>query len=152
MVILTLRIMFHQVEVSVFCYGTESPEKVTSAVATLFPGIRLKIERKQGHYDTPILILSSVISASEQIDAFFKRLGGEVINEILSTLEKRVDERGVLYIRLDKQSLITGKVRLTTGGDSILIKCKPEMNQRSLMENIRRYIISLMGEQTPTNI
>lgn len=118
--------MFLWIEVSAFCYATESVAKVALAMSNLFPGVELKAERRSGYHGVPIVMLSMHMTDVSNIDRLFERLGADVIAELLRTIEARLDGERVLHIRLDKQALVQGRFLVTSHGDSIVIRCKLE--------------------------
>ena len=132
--------MFLWIEVSTFCYATESLIKVSSAISILAPGVELSEERKSGYHAVPIVMLSTRMTDGSEMDLFFERLGTDVIRELLRTIEARVDDERVLHFRLDKQSLVLGKPMLANHGDSIVIKCKlKSMTGSSAIEDLRSF-------------
>ncbi len=67
------------------------------------------------------------LTKSSEIKKFWKNLLellGEQAEEILNTLEDRIDDQNVLHIRIDKQKAYLGEISLTSGGDPIAVKLR----------------------------
>ncbi len=114
--------------ISAICYSTEDPEKVARAIETLIPfEFEIKASNATGHYGNPIKFLEVELRKKREIKTFWNHLM-EKLNEereiLLEFIEELVDEDGVLYIRIDKQSAYLGKVELAGTSDSIMVRIK----------------------------
>ncbi len=114
--------------VSAVVYSTEDREKVGEAMATLFPfEFEIMVSEAKGHYGNPLLYLEVEISKKRQIKEFWNHLMellGEQRRFLINLLEEKIDDQGVLHIRIDKQKAYLGEVELTEGGDAIVVKTK----------------------------
>jgi len=71
-----------------------------------------------------ILIFSGEFSKQKDITPIFLRLGKELIDEIGNSLEDRIDEDCVFYLRLNKQELVQGRYKTAHHGDVLSITGK----------------------------
>ncbi len=116
------------IRVSAMVHSTEDREKVSQALATIFPfEFEIMITKATGHYGNPIEYLEVELKKNKEIQDFWKNLMnllGVQREEIISSLEDRIDEQNVFHIRLDKQKAYLGEVKLASRGDAIAIKAK----------------------------
>jgi RNA binding exosome subunit len=142
--------MFLWIDVSAFCYATESAAKVALAMSNLFPGVKLNEELRSGYHGVPIVMLSMRMTDELDMDRLFERLGADVTAELLRTIEARLDGERVLHIRLDKQALVQGRSQITSHGDSIVIRCKFEAKTEiKAIEALRARIAMVAQTQPP---
>jgi RNA binding exosome subunit len=133
--------MFRWLEVSAFCYATESPQKIRSGISRLLPGLELTEQKKYGYHGAPITILSRRSTDRKAMLGIFESLGKEVISGLLTMLENRLDEESILHIRLDKQALILGGCALIQHGDAVVIRCKVDARTRGQgIEALREFL------------
>ncbi|WP_456329020.1 RNA-binding domain-containing protein [Archaeoglobus sp.] len=116
------------IRVSAVVHSTEDREKVGEAISTLFPfEFEIAVSKAKGHYGNPMEYLEVELTKSSEIKkfwAYFLELLGEQVDEILKTIDERIDEQNVLHIRIDKQKAYLGEVELTSGGDPIAVKLR----------------------------
>jgi len=116
------------IRVSAVVHSTEDREKVGEAISTLFPfEFEIAVSKAKGHYGNPMEYLEVELTKSSEIRkfwAYFLELLGEQVDEILKTIDERIDEQNVLHIRIDKQKAYLGEVELTSGGDPIAVKLR----------------------------
>lgn len=118
------------VEVSYLLHATEDESKVREAVSGLF-GFRSspETEEMEGHFGNRITRVRYHATGEEAPFVFDRLLGSfpqNVRDEVGRNLVDLVDAHSALYLRLDKQSLVGGKVVLSSG-DSIRVKVKPRL-------------------------
>lgn len=115
------------IKVSAVVHSTESREKVSQAIANLFPfEFEIQVSKAYGHFGNPLEFLEVELKKSSDIKAFWKHLLallGTQKEILLNTLEERLDAQNVLHIRLDKQKAYHGEIMLSTN-DPIAIKVK----------------------------
>ena len=118
--------------VSAFIHATEDPEKVLTACQHVFPpayadAIAFTRRDLVGHYGNPITLLQTRISDPPLLAAFIDGLASSLSdvdkNELSSEVNRHLDEKGALYLRLDKQEAFVGRMRLGRG-DSIRVQIK----------------------------
>lgn len=117
-----------RIVVQALVQATEDEEKVKTAIANLFPEeVRdlLKYERKKvrGHFHNPIIRLETRIAQREQAKLTVQSLGNRLLAEdralIAETFEGRINKKGQLFLRFDKQESYQGRLRILNQGDSL---------------------------------
>jgi RNA binding exosome subunit len=134
--------LIERIEIETFSHATESLEKVLGTLSKLgVPKDSVRIEQTSGHYGNEILVLKANIRRTDRIDDF---LGSEVFlsirQRILESLSDRVDDKGFLYFRMDKQDLFKDVYRLNDRGDvRIFIKILAfPSNRKRVIENVKQ--------------
>lgn len=93
----------------------------------------------RGHFDNPIIILRATLTGADAnrfATETIKRIDPTQKRMIVVELEKYVDRRGALYLRLDKQALFSNSFT-TSQSDSVRIILKP--NRGNLTEIFEGY-------------
>lgn len=119
--------MIHNISYRVFVYGTENEEKVREAIKTLFPNSLPEKDITQGYYGNNVLILHEKIDKKIYIKDFIKKfqtLDVDVKNQIIKDLNKKIDNKGNLFLRFGKQEAYLGNLVVVEHGDSIHLKIK----------------------------
>ena len=119
--------MIHNITYSTFVYGTEDKEKVIKSIKTLFPNSLPECETTEGYYKNPVLILHDKIDKKREIKDFIQilnQLESSDKKKILKELEKKMDEKGNLFLRFDKQKAYQDELKIVEHGDSIHVKIK----------------------------
>jgi len=134
----TLRI--RAIEVSAISHATEDLERVCSAlrkVASEEIAKRARISRQdlKGHHGNPIVTLIMKIRGTDLMESFVQRLASRLSDgdkQLLSVeLRKHIDNDGNLYLRLDKQAALLGRLSLKQE-DPIRIRMKLEIRPRTM--------------------
>jgi RNA-binding protein len=122
-------IKFAAAEVNLVLHATEDESKVLKAIEEilLVPSTRFLRSSSEGHYKNKILLQKAILSSKEA--AMLAKRVISLLNsadrEHLSRLvDDYADEKGNLYIRLDKQRICQGRVSLSET-DAIRIRFKP---------------------------
>jgi RNA-binding protein len=115
--------MIHNISYRTFIYGTENAEKVKTAIKTLFPKSSPQKEETEGYYKNPVLILTDKITKNKDIKNFIGR-SQDLSDQILSNLDRKMDNKGNLFLRFDKQKAYQGELKIVEQGDSIHLKIK----------------------------
>jgi len=119
--------MIHNISYRVFVYGTENEEKVREAIKTLFPDSSPKTDITEGHFKNQVLILNDKITKNREIKDFIKlliNLDSKTKKRILNQLDNKMDEKGNLFLRFDKQRAYLGDLKIIEHGDAIHVKIK----------------------------
>ena len=119
--------MIHNISYRVFVYGTENEKKVREAVKNLFPNSHPQKETTEGYFKNPVLILHDKIENKSQIKDFTKKLSNldpSTKKRVLNELNKKMDEKGNLFLRFDKQRAYLGDFKIIEHGDSVHVKIK----------------------------
>lgn len=122
-------IKFAAAEVNLVLHATEDESKVLKAIEEilLVPSTRFLRSTSEGHYKNKIVLQKAILSSKEAV-----MLAKRVISLLNSTDREHLsrlvndyaDEKGNLYIRLDKQRICQGRVLLSET-DAIRIRFKP---------------------------
>ena len=122
-------IKFAAAEVNLVLHATEDESKVLKAIEEilLVPTTRFLRSSSEGHYKNKIVLQKAILSSKEAA-----MLAKRVISLLNSTDREHLsrlvndyaDEKGNLYIRLDKQRICQGRVLLSET-DAIRIRFKP---------------------------
>lgn len=122
-------IKFAAAEVNLVLHATEDEGKVLKAIEEilLVPSTRFLRSSSEGHYKNKIVLQKAILSSKEAA-----MLAKRVISLLNSTDREHLtrlvndyaDEKGNLYIRLDKQRICQGRVLLSET-DAIRIRFKP---------------------------
>jgi RNA binding exosome subunit len=120
---------FSAAEINIVLHATEDEGRVLKAIEDilLVPSERFSSSLSEGHYKNKILLQRAILS-SHEAGSLAKRvisLLNSADREHLSRLvHEYSDEKGNLYIRLDKQRMCQGRVSLSET-DAIRIRFKP---------------------------
>lgn len=134
----TLRI--RAIEVSAISHATEDPERVYSAlrnVASEEIAKRALFSRQdlKGHHGNPIVTIIMKIRGTDLMESFVHGLASRLSDgdkQLLSVeFRKHIDTDGNLYMRLDKQAALFGRLSLKQE-DPIRIRMKFETRRRTL--------------------
>ena len=120
---------FSGAEVNLVLHATEDEDRVLKSVqdVLLVPHKRFSSSPSEGHYKNRILLLSANLASREAGDLavrIMSLLNSSDRDELSRNLEEYSDEKGNLYLRLDKQRICQGKASLSET-DSIRIRFKP---------------------------
>lgn len=114
-----MRKIVDHIHIETFAHATESTEKVLDALlrVALFKEA-VTSERMVGHFGNDIVAMKATLSRSREVRAFFSSpFIAAVSRELLDSLERRLDDKGNLFIRADKQDLYREEYRLDNRGD-----------------------------------
>lgn len=134
---------FSGAEANLIVHATEDKEKILKSLrdSLQIPSERFATMPSEGHYKNRILALNAVLSSAEANDLashIASSLNSTDRQELVHAIDEFSDEKGNLYLRLDKQRLCQGKISITFS-DSVRIKFKPVKRYRptSNLENYR---------------
>ena len=110
------------VDIRFFAHATENVDKVIEAVQHILPSghiedMFLNKRNLRGHYGNPINFFEAKIKNKEAIRALVEDLSSRLSEMDKETLNREIHlhlEKGSLYIRLDKQAALQGKLKLCT--------------------------------------
>ena len=119
------------IDIRFFAHATEDLDKVVEAVQRVLPSdymedIVFKKSNLRGHYGNPITLFEAKIKNKEIIRALVENLSSHLSELDKETLRREIHlhvEKGSLYIRLDKQAALQGKLKLCTS-DPIRIRIR----------------------------
>jgi RNA binding exosome subunit len=105
------------VEISTIAHATEDTSKVEAALRKLLLDISLPFTRRylEGHHGNPIVKVDAKLSHKDAVKfatSLIQLLSRSERLQIQRDLALHIDSEGNLYIRLNKQKLFLGEVRL----------------------------------------
>jgi len=123
------RPLVRRVTVETTQHATEDPGKVLEALLNVLPeelrnSVRPIVQTVKGHYGNPITRLRVELKGeeAEKVARHLFSALGEGDHRILQlTLDQRLDRTGNLYLRLDKQKALRGRLVLYDGDDVIRV-------------------------------
>lgn len=115
-----LKLPVAYVDIRFSVHATEDPEKIKKAAHSLFPAdhiteVTFMEKVLRGYYGNRIVLFKTRIKDEEMIKAFVKKLSiclSEQDKERIFRESNLFVERGNLYLRLDKQAALEGKLEL----------------------------------------
>jgi RNA binding exosome subunit len=141
-------IRFSTAEISIIVHATENQDKILQSINDVLyiSPDRFSTTSSEGHWGNKILLLSVVIGSTEANSLIARILSGlnKIDRHSLSDFfDNYIDEKGNLYIRLDKQRICQGRTSLSDN-DSVRIRLRPVRRYKptKILENYRRLLIS----------
>jgi RNA binding exosome subunit len=133
---------FSAAEVNLVLHATEDREKVLAAIEKTLgvPPARFARETLEGHFGNEIFLPRAALPSDEAGDLasrILALLNSADKQQLADRIEEYLDEKGNLYLRLDKQRICQGKVSLSEA-DAIRIKFKPVRRYKS-SSNLETY-------------
>jgi len=127
---------FSSAEIRIIVHATEDRDKILEHLNSTLsvPPHNFSTMATEGHWGNKILLLTAILSKNNTNSLYMKVR--TYLNKSYSELSNFIDEKGNLYIRLDKQRICRGKVSLSDG-DSVRIKFRRVLThefRRSLVE------------------
>jgi len=121
---------FSAAEISVIVHATEDKDKILRLLSDVLaiPTNSFLIGVAYGHWRNQILLLTSHLGKKQANELYLKIK--RLVRGQDSAFANLFDEKGNLYIRLDKQMLCKGKLALLEK-DSVRIKFKPMTKHKS---------------------
>ena len=120
--------MIHNIRFRLFIYNNENPEELLTGLNNILPDAQYEVEIAEGIDEKPIQILTGKVSKKRQTKEFLKNLTENVKKEELvklkQDLERKTDERGNLFLRINKYDAIDEKWTIIDKGDSLHLKIK----------------------------
>lgn len=120
--------MIHNISYRTFVYTTEDEDKVTDAISYLFFNSLPEATIDEDHFNNEILVLSDKITKKRSIRDFIDFLNENLSDEdkqtIKDELSRRIDDKGNLFLRFDKQEAVDENLKLTYSGNAIHTKIK----------------------------
>jgi RNA-binding protein len=141
-------IRFSSAEINIVVHATEDENKILHSLFDVLsiPSEKFSYSFSEGHWGNKILVLTATIDGQVAKDLILKIIS--LLNSVdryhLSNFfDKYVDEKGNLYIRLDKQRICKGRISLSER-DSIRIRFRPVRRYKpsSNLQNYRGLLAS----------
>ena len=106
-------------------HGTESEERVRTALMFASGSDGVQIQKTSGHFQNEIIILSLELSEKRKINVFLRRLKeAGLLEKLLAEADQRTDDECMLHFRLDKQEAYQEKLSLAKNEDAIACAIK----------------------------
>ena len=128
---------FSAAEIKIIVHATEEKDSILKHLnSTLdIPPDTFSIVKTEGHWGNEILLLTGNLSKNEA-NSLYRRVEASLLESYDDLLSNLFDEKGNLYIRLDKQKLCRGKVSFSES-DPIRIRFRNVMtygSRKSIIE------------------
>lgn len=125
---------FSAAEVDVVLHATEDQAKVLSSIekALVIPAADFSGEPSEGHFGNKIVFLRAMLASKEAgtlAARIMSTLNSADRQELADHVQEYSDEKGNLYLRLDKQRICQGRISLSES-DAVRIKFKPVRRYR----------------------
>jgi RNA-binding protein len=143
-------IRFSSAEINIVVHATENEKKILDSLYDILsiPAEKFISSVSDGHWGNKISILNATIDgqvAKELILKIISLLNSVDRYHLSNFFDKYVDEKGNLYIRLDKQRICKGRISLSDM-DSIRIRFRPVKRYKP-SSNLQNYRVLLaLGE------
>lgn len=129
-----------------FAHATEDEEKVAQALEFLSGTDEIEKSRNEGYHGNPIIVMESKISRSREMRDFFASLPTPIIQRLLETLDIRIDDESMFFLRLDKQAAYREIIELGVDDDIISIRGKIKSYPQSRDNALKMMESILQGE------
>ena len=120
--------MIHNISYRTFVYSTEEEENVVKSLNYIFSEPSPVKTITEDHFGNKIFILSEKISKKRFTKDIVKFLNDNLSNDdkniINDELSRRMDDKGNLFLRFDKQDAFDENLKLTYDGDAIHMRIK----------------------------
>lgn len=120
--------MIHNISYRTFVYSTEDEENVVKSLNYIFSEPSPVKTITEDHFGNKIFILSEKISKKRFTKDIIKFLNDNLStddkNIINDELSRRMDDKGNLFLRFDKQEAYDENLKLTYDGDAIHLRIK----------------------------
>ena len=140
---------FHWLRIETFCYATEKEDLVSETFQQIAGTDEFQMDISESEHGNQMLILQHMITKQRDMDALFKRLGPELLQNFLDDMENRIDDDCVFYTRLDKQKAVQGIYAVAHHGDVISITGKVASNpakKEVAMRNMTEFLQKIIGQ------
>lgn len=104
------------ITIQALCHATEREDRVLHALQYLYPVY--KKETATGYFNNPIHVFTARITRKKEIKTVVQLLQSTIV---INDVRRRMDKKGNLYIRLDKQKLYSGIALLKDSGEIKII-------------------------------
>ena len=138
-----------EIEIRAVAHATENLEKVKQAVGTILPETQPPVEftvtQTRGYYGNPIRVVVVKLSRPLDLNPLFHSLVSHLAENtrtrIQGTLGERVDKKGSLYLRFDKQDGLQGSLQLRDDDPiHVRIRFRKKAKTGSLTEELAHYL------------
>ena len=130
-------LQFSNSTIDIVIHATEDKYKILESVLTNLEIAKEKFQEieYEGHWGNKILRLITEINKKDSqklIEKILKNISFIDRENLISNLDKYIDEKGNLYLRLDKQRICKNKISLS---DTEGIKIKFKINKNQIIQH-----------------
>ena len=138
------------VKTRAFSKATEVVERVETAILNIYPEelhekVSIRKFKTEGHLHTPIMVISATLHGKEACESTFnyiiRRLSLEDRKTLEDSLTQRIDDRCVLFVRIDKQASYSQTMQLARNPDMISVQIHIRQYPRCIQAEARKMII-----------
>jgi RNA binding exosome subunit len=130
-------------KISTIRHATEDAEKVAQAIRNLSLGetsLGFTMNRAKGHHGNEIITFVLMIRNAKHTEIFLKNIWTGLSRldrtEVYSSLASRIDSSGTMFLRLDKQEALKGRIHIeNTDPVKIEISFRTEPSKRNEFVN-----------------
>ena len=120
--------MIHNIRYRVFIYENEDKDEILEALLNVLPTAEPEVEEAEGLLEEKMLILTGTISKKRETKEFLNTLidsiGKDQLIKLYEDLDRKMDEKGNLFLRFSKEKALDEEWEILDGGDSIHLKVK----------------------------
>jgi RNA-binding protein len=122
---------FSAAEIKIIVHATEETDSILRTINSTLnvPPDTFSVVKTEGHWGNEILLLTGTLGKNEA-NSLYRKVEASLLQNYDELLSNFFDEKGNLYIRLDKQRLCRGKVSISES-DSIRIRFRNAMRYGS---------------------
>ncbi|NPB01957.1 MAG: hypothetical protein GXO28_03510 [Methanopyri archaeon] len=130
------RVPVNRITARVIAHATEDETKVMKALRTVLgdvldeDDVNIEFMYAEGHHGNPITIIQVDLDKNKHLrkvlEHWEKNLPEEEREHMWEDIERRIDDKGNLYLRFDKQRAYMGELRLSEADDVIRVKVNLE--------------------------
>ena len=142
-----------KIEARAYARATELLERVETAVSNVFPedirvSVSLEVEKVEGQAGDSILIVKGLLenraSCEKVIDFILREIDINGRRALNRSIDLRLDDDSVFFLRLDKQAAFLGKLEITDRADIISVRVHFRDYPRCKKEEAKQMIESLI--------
>jgi hypothetical protein len=126
-----------EVDIQVIVHATEDLQKILDSFKKVFDVDEedFSMQNLQGHFENPIILLSCKLKkkkASSFVKTLVSAIPKDELEIIVADLQDRLDD-SALHLRISKQSLVLGKIKLGNADPVKLRIYTPVYTQKNLI-------------------
>jgi len=115
---------FHWFRVQVFCYATEKEDLIHDSMVELLGTDEFDCDIAESEHGNRLIVLGAELTKQRAFETIFKKIGKDIVAQVIDDLDNRVDDDCVFYLRLDKQKLVQGEYKIVHHGDVLSLTGK----------------------------
>jgi RNA binding exosome subunit len=97
-----------------FCHSTEDEQIIERALRVLGENAELEWKSVETHFGNRMKVATLRLGGADDLKRMISKMPVDEREALISSLPERVDDESILHIRLDKQSLVGGEIRLAS--------------------------------------